>query len=134
MRLLVLRITLAIIIAFQVLLGFAFLFFPAPFAASVGLEATPAWVPWMFAMFTARAWGFAVGLALAMRDPLRHRAWIAIMIGVQAIDWIATMVFVISGAVTLAQVSTASFMPELFIVALALTLPRRGAATVSATA
>jgi hypothetical protein len=128
MRLLVLRITLAVIIAFQVLLGFAFLFFPAPFAASVGLSTTPAWVPWMFAMFTARAWGFAAGLALAMRNPLRHRAWIVIMIGVQAIDWLATVFFVATGAVTLAQVSTASFMPVLFIVALALTLPRTAAA------
>ena len=119
-----LRLTIVVIAGFQVLLGFVFLFFPGPFAELVGLDPAPAWVPWMFAMFTARAWGFAAGLALAFRDPVRHRAWLAIMAGVQAIDWIATIVYLLQHAVTLSQVSTASFMPVLFILALALTLPR----------
>jgi hypothetical protein len=119
-----LRFTIIVIVAFQVLLGFVFLFFPGPFAALMGLDPAPAWVPWMFAMFTARAWGFAAGLVLAFRDPLRYRSWLVIMAGVQAIDWIATIAYLLQHAVTLAQVATASFLPVVFIVALVLTIPR----------
>ena len=127
MRLLVLRLTIATITFFQLILGFVFLFFPSQFAALVGLDPAPAWVAWMFAMFTARAWGFAAGMVLAFRDPTRHRAWLAIMVGVQAIDWIATVAFLSLHAVTLAQVSTAAFLPVAFIVLLLLTFPRRAA-------
>ena len=127
MRLLVLRLTIATITAFQVVLGFVFVFFPSQFAALMGLDPAPAWVAWMFAMFTARAWGFAAGMVLALRDPVRHRAWLAIMVGVQAIDWIATVVFLSLNAVTLAQVSTAAFLPVVFIVLILITFPRRTA-------
>jgi hypothetical protein len=92
---------------------------------AVGLDPVPAWAPWIFALFSARALGFAAGMVLAIRDPFRHRPWIAIMIGVQAIDWISTLVAVLQGGLTIAQVSTAGFMPILFIVALVLTFPRR---------
>lgn len=125
MRLVILRVTLVVIAAFQILLGIAFLFAPSPFAASVGLAATPGWVPWMFAMFSARALGFAYGSVLAMRDPYRHRSWITAMIGVQGIDWLATMFFLAQGVVTLPQVSTAAFMPVVFIAGLVFTYPRR---------
>jgi hypothetical protein len=125
MRLVVLRITLGIIAAFQLVLGLMFLFAPDFYASAVGLDPAPDWVPWMFGMFSARAIGFTVGLALAIADPFRHRAWIAIMIGVQAIDWLVTASLVVQGTLTIAQVSTAGFMPVLFIIALALTFPRR---------
>lgn len=37
------------------------------------------------------------------------------MVGVQAIDWIATVIYLATGVVTLAQVSTAAFLPLVFI-------------------
>jgi len=125
MRLLILRITLGVIAAFQAGFGLLFLFAPAAYPSLVGLDPVPAWAPWMFALFSARALGFAAGMVVAIRDPYRNRSWIAIMIGVQATDWISTVVAVVQGSLTVAQVSTAGFMPILFIVALALTFPRR---------
>lgn len=131
MRVRILRITLGIIAAFQVALALGFLFAPAPFAASLGLAATPAWTAWMFAMFSARALGFAYGLVLAIRDPHRHRSWIVAMIGVQAIDWLVTVFFISTSAITLAQATTASFMPVIFIVALVACFPRNPAKALS---
>src|SRR5258708_39285642 len=93
----VLRVTLGAIGIVQLILGIIFLFAPAQFAAVIGLSVTPAWVPWMFAMFGARALGFAYGMFLALRQPEEHRAWIGAMIAVQAIDWIATIYFVLQG-------------------------------------
>jgi hypothetical protein len=124
MRLLILRITLGVIAAFQAGFGILFLVAPAVYPHLVGLAAVPAWAPWIFGLFSARALGLAAGMVFAVRDPFRYRSWIAVMIGVQAIDWIVTMVFVLQGALALAQVSTAGFMPIVFIVALALTFPR----------
>jgi hypothetical protein len=124
MRTIVLRTTLVVIAAFQVVLGIAFIAAPAQFASSLGLEPAPAWTAWMFAMFSARAFGFAYGSILAFRDPLRHRSWITAMIGVQAIDWIATVAFIAAGTITVAQATTAAFMPVLFIVGLVWGYPR----------
>ena len=139
MRLLILRITLGVVALFQIALAIVFLVIPGPFAAASGLAETPPWAYWMFAMLSARALGYAVGLILAIREPVRHRAWIVIMIGVQAIDWIATLAFIGVGAITVAQASTAAFLPAVFIVLLLATMPRTraregsavGAATVS---
>lgn len=125
MKVSALRITLGAIGVVQVILGFIFLFAPGQFAAVLGLAAIPAWVPWMFAMFGARALGFAFGMFLAMRQPEEHRAWIGSMIVVQAIDWVATIYFVLRGAVTLPQVSGASFLPIIFIFVLLTRYPRQ---------
>ncbi|MEO6532606.1 MAG: hypothetical protein ABIO06_03415 [Pseudolysinimonas sp.] len=124
MRLLALRITLGVIAAFQLAFGVLFLVAPQLYPALVGLHPAPAWTSWIFGLFGARAIGYAVGMVLTMRDPLRHRGWIATMIGVQAIDGIVTLALVAMGVLTFAQVSTAGFMPIAFIVALALTFPR----------
>lgn len=124
MRNRILRTTLAVVTAFQIVLGLGFLVAPGPFAASLGLSAAPEWTNWMFAMFSARAFGFAYGMVLAFREPLRHRSWINAMIGVQAIDWIATVAFIATGAITLSQATTASFMPLVFIAGLLWGYPR----------
>ena len=127
MKVSALRITLGAIGIVQLILGVVFLFMPSQFATVLGLAVIPAWVPWMFAMFGARALGFAYGMFLAMRQPEQHRAWIGSMIVVQAIDWIATIYFVLQGAVTLPQVSGASFLPILFILVLVTRYPRQNA-------
>ena len=100
---------------------------PAQFAEALGLAPAPAWTAWMFAMFSARAFGFAYGSILTFRDPVRHRSWITAMIGVQAIDWIATVAFIAAGTITVAQATTAAFMPVLFIAGLVWGYPRRAA-------
>jgi hypothetical protein len=127
MRRTILRITLVVVTAFQVALALIFTFASGPFVAAVGLDPVPAWVPWMFAMFGARALGFAYGLVLAFRDPVRHRSWIVAMIGVQAIDWVTTLAFIATGLLTVAQASTALFLPPLFVVGLLIGFPRGGA-------
>ncbi|WP_062301859.1 hypothetical protein [Demequina subtropica] len=125
MRTLLLRITLTVVIAFQLFFAVLLLAAPARFAEMLDLPAAPAWTAFLFALFSARALGFAYGLALAIRDPFRHRSWIVAMIGVQAIDWIAAIATVASGVVALSQVSTASYMPLVFIVAMIGLFPRR---------
>ena len=113
----ILKLTLYLIAAFQLGLGVLFLL-PGVFADLMGLEQAPPWTAWLFAMFGARAIGFGYGMVLAARDPLANRSWIVAMVAVQGIDWLATLVYLATGAVTLAQVTTAAFVPLLFIVVL----------------
>lgn len=134
MRTTLLRIVLATVIVFQVFFAAAFAFAPDRFAALMGLPPAPGWAVMMFALFSARALAFAYGLALAFRDPYRHRAWIAAMIGVQALDWIAAMTAIASGAMSLSQVTTAAYMPLAFIVGLSAFFPRRPRAVAPAQA
>jgi len=112
-----LKRTLIVIGIVQLVLGVMFLV-PGLFASAVGLEEAPGWVNWLFAMFGARALGFAYGMFLAARNPGRHLAWVRAMIGLQSIDWIATIAYLTTGAVTIAQVTTAAFLPVVFIVIL----------------
>ena len=119
-----LSITLWIIAVFQFLLGAAFLFAPSATASALDLATAPGWANWMFAMMGARFIGFGVGLVAAAQDPSRHRLWIEIMIGIQAIDWLATLVCLAKDDVTLGQVTTAAFVPVLFVIALVRWRPR----------
>ncbi len=119
-----LRYTLGFIGVLQVILGLVFIFLPNQFAALLGLAETPPWVLWMFSMFGARAFGFAYGMFLAMRNPTQHADWIRAMILVQAVDWLGTAYFLMNGSVTLMQVSTAAFLPIIFIVVLVRWYPR----------
>ena len=126
------RATIILIIAVQVLLGLVFVAAPQTFPSLLGLEPAPAWTDWIFAQFGARALGFAYGMALALRDLRRHADWLIAMILVQVIDWIATVMALVSGKVGLAQVATAPFFPILFVAVLGLEL-RRQARTASQT-
>lgn len=112
-----LKVTLIIIGVVQLTLGIMFLV-PGLFASTMGLEEAPGWVDWLFAMFAARAIGFSYGMFLAARNPARNLSWIKAMIGIQAIDWVATIAYLITGTVTIAQVTTAAFLPLVFIVIL----------------
>jgi len=112
-----LKTTLSVIGAIHLALGTVFLV-PGLFASMMGLEDAPGWVDWLFAMFAARALGFAYGMFLAARNPAQNQPWIRAMIGIQAIDWVATLAYLITGAVTIAQVTTAAFLPLVFIVIL----------------
>lgn len=119
------RGTITLIAGVQIALGLIFLLSPGQFATLLGLPPAPAWTDWMFAMLGARALGFAYGMIVALRDIRRNASWLAAMIIVQALDWIATILAVLAGKVTFLQVSTASFLPLLFIAALAAELLRQ---------
>ncbi|MBI3687732.1 MAG: hypothetical protein HY241_10450 [Actinobacteria bacterium] len=124
-----LRITLVTIAVFQLALGALFVIAPTHAHQLFGLApAEPGWSDWLFAMMGARFLGFGYGMLVAARDPARHVTWINAMIVIQLIDWIATISHLIGGTVRLSQVSTASFMPVLFIAALLWFHPRRVAA------
>lgn len=125
---LLVRSTIVIIAVVQIVLGLIFIISPATFPALLGLPTAPAWTDWMFAMLGARALGFAYGMLISLRDVWRHASWLAAMILVQAIDWIGTVLAVQAGKVMLYQVSTASFLPILFIAVLTTELLRQRSA------
>ena len=120
----VLTFTLWFIAVVQFALGVAFLFAPQLTSQAFGLSPAPGWTSWLFGMMAARFLGFAYGMALAARDPAKSIHWIKAMIGIQAIDWIVTIYYVSLGAVTLAQVSTASFLPLIFVILLSVFYPK----------
>lgn len=106
----------------QLILGTIFLV-PGLFQQLIGLEEAPQWVDWLFVMFGARALGFGFGMLVAAREPERNLPWIRAMIGIQAIDWVGTIAYLATGAVTLAQVTTAAFLPIVFIAILIRNMP-----------
>lgn len=111
------RPTLILIGIVQIVLGVVFLI-PNAFAGMLGLPDAPAWATWMLTMFSARAFGFGYGMLLAARDPHRHRDWIVAMVGVQAVDWLGTVAYLATGTLTLSTVTTAAFLPLVFIAVL----------------
>jgi hypothetical protein len=121
-----LRITLTAIGFVQLALGTFFLLAPATAATMFGLEPdAPGWVNWLFAMMAARFLGYAYGMFRTARSPRPDPIWIDSMIAIQVIDWLATLGYLISGDVTLGQVTTASFLPVMFVAALLRWHPRR---------
>lgn len=119
-----LRSTLWVIAVVQFVLGAAFLAAPEQAAHTMGLSVAPGWANWLFGMMAARFLGFGYGMVVAARDPDKARPWIKAMVAIQAIDWLVTLKYLFAGAVTLAQVSTASFLPVVFIIVLVIGLPR----------
>jgi hypothetical protein len=51
----------------------------------------------------------------AREDPAGQLPWLRSMVAIQLIDWGVTITYLLSGAVTLAHVSTAPFLPVVFI-------------------
>ncbi|MDE2578088.1 MAG: hypothetical protein KGL46_04725 [Hyphomicrobiales bacterium] len=119
------RGTIVLIMIVQVMLGLVFVITPHSFPSMMGLPPAPGWTDWIFAQFGARALGFAYGMFVALRDLRRHAHWLTAMIIVQVIDWIGTALALYAGSVNLAQVSTAPFLPILFIIVLAQELARQ---------
>jgi hypothetical protein len=123
-----LKVSLIVIGVVQVFFGILFLVAPAPAATLLGLTPpAPVWVNWLLAMMAARFLGYGAGMFVASRAPQRHLAWINTMIGIQLIDWVATLAVLLSGQLTIRQVSTAAVLPVLFIAALLWWHPRRTA-------
>lgn len=111
-------VTLKSIAIVQIILGVAFLFAPTGTAHLLGLAPAPGWANWLLGMTAARFLGYGFGMLLAARQPQVHRGWIQSMIAVQLTDWILTLVYLARGEVTLAQVSTAAFLPVIWIAVL----------------
>ncbi len=119
-----LRATLIFIALVQFVLGAAFLLAPQAAVHTLGLSATPDWANWLFGQWAARCIGFGIGMLVAARNLAQAAPWIWAMIVVQALDWGVTLKYLLAGAVTLPQVSTAPFVPILFIVLLLIAMPR----------
>jgi hypothetical protein len=119
-----LRITLAIIGVVQVFFGLPFVVAPGLYSVVLHLSSAPAWTTWFFVMNGARFLAMGYGMFLAARDPIKHIAWIQVMIGIQALDWLGTMYCLATGAISLAQATDAPFLPVVFIGALLLWYPR----------
>ena len=119
------RGTIILIAVVQIILGGVFIFAPDTFASLEGLPTAPAWTAWIFGMFGARSLAFGAGMLWALTDLRRNASWLVTMIGVQMVDWLATLWALQAGKVTLMQVSTAPFLPVLFILVLALELRRQ---------
>jgi hypothetical protein len=125
-----LRITLILIGIVQVFFGLPFVVEPGLYSTVLHLSSAPAWTTWFFVMCGARFLGMAYGMFLAAYDPIRHKAWINAMIGVQALDWLGTMYVVATGAISLLQATDAPYLPLIFIAALLIWYPRGSRATV----
>jgi len=121
-----LKSTLRFIAIVQFVLGLSFLLAPQFTSRAMGLATAPEWTDWLFGMMAARFLGFGYGMLLAARNPWEGRHWIKVMIGIQAIDWSVTLVYLLRGSVSLMQVSTASFLPVIFVLILWLNYPRAG--------
>jgi hypothetical protein len=118
------RVMLWFIAIVQCVLGFAFLTIPERAALSMGLSSAPGWANWLFGMMAARFLGFGYGMMIAASHPQQAAPWIKTMIAIQAIDWLVTLKYLVAGAITLDQVSTAPYLPMVFVVALFVGLRR----------
>lgn len=121
--------TLRLIAVVQFILGVAFLLVPEMAAKALGLSPAPGWANWLFGMMAARFLGFGYGMWIAASEPAAARPWIKAMIAIQAIDWIVTLKYLYAGSVTLAQVSTAAFLPVIFVLVLTFGLPKEAERT-----
>jgi hypothetical protein len=101
----VLVLTLRFIAMVQFVLGAGFLLAPEGMASVLGLAQTPGWANWMFGMMAVRFLAFGYGMLRAARDPGYNLLWIQAMVGIQLVDWSVTVKYLLTGAVTLAQVS-----------------------------
>jgi len=99
----------------QFFFGLLFTFAPTAAGDLLGLTpAPPAWVAWLFVMMGARFLGYGFGMFVAARDPIANQSWINTMIGIQVIDWIATVGFLADGDLPLANVLSALILPVIF--------------------
>lgn len=116
----------------QLFFGVLFALLPTRAGDLLGLGAPPpGWASWAFVMLGARFLGFALGMFLAARDPVAHTGWIDAMVLVQAIDLIATVVFLVRGDIPMPNVASALILPVLWIAGLLRWHPRRTAAPVA---
>jgi hypothetical protein len=126
-----LRISLYVIGASQLVLGVAFLLLPEVVEGLLDLTPNaPAWASWLIAMLGARFLGYAAGMFSAAQRPDRNLTWINTMIGIQVVDWVATMAYLVRGELHLTQIGPAAVLPVLFVVALLWWHPRRPAPAV----
>jgi hypothetical protein len=110
----------------QLFFGVLFTFAAGSAGGLLGLEpAAPAWAEWLFVMMGARFLGYGIGMFLAARDPEANQTWINTMIGIQLIDFVATVVFLAAGDLPVAHVASAIILPWVFVTGLLWWHPRR---------
>lgn len=121
----VLTLTLRFIAVVQFALGIGFLAAPEGMASVLGVSTAPGWVNWMFGMMAARFLGYGYGMFVAARQPTASLPWLRSMVAIQLIDWGVTVKYLVAGVVTQAQVTTASFLPLIFVALLVWAWPRQ---------
>ena len=124
------RLLLRFIGVVQLFFGLLFTLAPAAAGGVLGLEpSAPAWAHWLFVMMGARFLGYAVGMFVAARDPGAHVTWINTMIGIQVIDFVATIGFLAAGDLPATHVASAIVLPVVFVGGLLRWHPRRTPST-----
>lgn len=119
-------ITLRAIGIFQAISGIILLLMPTQVASLLELEPVPVWAYWLFAMMGARFLGFACGMFFVARQPDEHRFWIAVMVGIQVVDFSATIFYCLMGYIdiTLVPVVSVLSLSPIFIIVLVKQFPR----------
>jgi hypothetical protein len=113
------RAMLIIIGVIQIVFGTWLLVAPDGFPAVFHLQpAAPGWVNWILAMSAARFVGYGIGMFVAARAPWPNRLWIDTMIAIQAVDFIATAVYLANGVLPAGHVGSAVVPPLLWIAVL----------------
>jgi hypothetical protein len=121
-----LRFVLRFIGVVQFFFGALFTFAPAAAGTILGLgPAAPGWAEWLFVMLGARFLGYGVGMLVAARNPDGNLAWINTMIGIQVVDWLATVGFLLAGDLPARSVASAVVLPMVFVAGLTWWHPRR---------
>lgn len=72
----------------------------------------------LFGTMGARCLGFGYGMALAASNPLADLLWVKATTAIQAVDRTVTLCHLTAGAIAVALVTTASFLPAIFVIPL----------------
>lgn len=96
-----LKVLLVIVGLVQLILGFAYLFFPQTFLHWLGQSATAADINYPLGMLAARFLAYGLGMFVIARAPGRHAFWISNMVLIQVLDLAVGIAYTVAGIVPL---------------------------------
>jgi len=120
-----LKILLWVIGAVQLILGVAYLFFPAVFVAWMGLSAVPTDTHYAFGMLAARLIAYGLGMFVIARNPGKNLFWIKNMILIQLIDLSVGIFYTTTGVIPLSSSAFPMFNATLISVLLFFWMPKQ---------
>jgi len=120
-----LKILLWVVGAVQLILGVAYLFFPAAFVAWMELSAVPADTHYAFGMLAARLIAYGFGMFFIARDPEKNVFWIKNMILIQLIDLSVGVFYTATGVIPLSSSAFPMFNATLISVLLFFWMPKQ---------
>lgn len=119
-----LKILLWVVGVIQLVLGIAYLFFPAAFVAWMDLSAVPADTHYAFGMLAARFIAYGLGMFYVARNPERNVFWIKNMILIQLIDLSVGIFYTATGIIPLSASAFPMFNATLISVLLFFWMPK----------